>query len=77
MRVKVLVVFDSVIPWTVSLQVPLSMEFSRKEYWRGLPFPFPGILLTQGLNLGLLYCRQILYHLSHQGSQRMRVGGKW
>ena len=28
----------------------------------------PGIFLTQGLNLGLLHCRQICYHLSHQGS---------
>ena len=27
-----------------------------------------GIFLTQELNLGLLHCRQILYHLSHQGS---------
>ena len=27
-----------------------------------------GIFLTQGSNLGLLHCRQILYHLSHQGS---------
>ena len=27
-----------------------------------------GICLTQGSNLGLLHCRQILYHLSHQGS---------
>ena len=62
---EVLVVPNSVIPWTVAHQVPLSMEFSRKEYWRRLPFPFPGIFLTQGLNLGLLHCRQILYHLSH------------
>ena len=30
-----------------------------------------GIFLTQGLNPGLLYCRQILYHLSHQGSPRI------
>ena len=29
-----------------------------------------GIFLTQGLNTGLLHCRQILYHLSHQGSPR-------
>ena len=29
---------------------------------------------TQGLNLGLLHCRQILYHLSHQGSQLWRHG---
>ena len=27
--------------WTVGLQVPLSMEFSRQEYWSGLPFPTP------------------------------------
>ena len=33
--------------------------------WVGLPW---GIFLTQGSNPGLLYCRQILYHLSHQGS---------
>ena len=28
-------------PWTVACQDPLSMEFSRQEYWSGLPFPFP------------------------------------
>ena len=28
-------------PWTVALQVPLSMEFSKQEYWSGLPFPTP------------------------------------
>ena len=31
-------------PWTVALQAPLSMEFSRQEYWSGLPFPFLGAL---------------------------------
>ena len=31
-----------VIPWTVGHQAPLSMEFSRQEYWSGLPFPSPG-----------------------------------
>ena len=29
------------IPWTVALQAPLSMGFSRQEYWSGLPFPSP------------------------------------
>ena len=48
-------------------QVPLSMEFSRQEYWSGLPFPAPGDLP----NLSLLHCRQILYCLSHQGSPRI------
>ena len=28
-------------PWTVALQAPLSMGFSRQEYWSGLPFPSP------------------------------------
>ena len=40
---------------------------SRQEYWSGLPFPLQGILLTQGLNLGLPHCGQIFYPLSHQG----------
>ena len=33
-----------VTPWTVAHQVLLSMEFSREEYWSGLPFPTPGDL---------------------------------
>ena len=31
-------------PWTVDHQAPLSMGFSRQEYWSGLPFPSPGDL---------------------------------
>ena len=31
-------------PWTVACQAPLSREFSRQEYWIGLPFPSPGNL---------------------------------
>ena len=30
-----------VTPWTVAYQVPQSMEFSRQEYWSGMPLPFP------------------------------------
>ena len=66
-------------PWNVACQAPLSMEFSRQEYWSELPFPSPGIkqvspprdqtgIPTQGSNPGLLHCRQILYRLSHQRS---------
>ena len=33
-----------VTPWTVACQTPLYMEFSRQEYWSGLPFPTPGYL---------------------------------
>jgi len=38
-----------VIPWTVGLQVPLFMEFTRQEYWSGLPFPSPGDLPNPGI----------------------------
>ena len=34
-----------VTPWTVAHQTPLSVGFSRQEYWSGLPFPSPGDLL--------------------------------
>ena len=36
-------------PWTVSHQVPLSMGFSRQEYWSGLPLPTPGDLPDPGI----------------------------
>ena len=36
-------------PWTVAHQAPPSMEFSRQEYWSGLPFPSPGYLPNPGI----------------------------
>ena len=36
-------------PWTVALQVPLSMEFPKQDYWSGLPFPSPGDLPSPGI----------------------------
>ena len=36
-------------PWTVAQQAPLSMRFSRQEYWSGLPFPSPGNLPNPGI----------------------------
>ena len=38
-----------VTPWTVAHQVPLSMEFSRQEYWSGLRFPPPGDFPDPGI----------------------------
>ena len=38
-----------VTPWTVDYQAPQSMEFSRQEYWSGLPFPSPGNLPDPGI----------------------------
>ena len=52
---------NSVTTWTVACQALLSMEFSRQEYWRGLPFSSPGVLPNPGIKLGLLHCRKILY----------------
>ena len=40
------------IPWTVAHKAPLSMGFSREEYWSALPFPSPGIFLTPGIEPG-------------------------
>ena len=38
--------------WTVAYQAPLSMGFSRQEYWSGLPFPSPGDLPDSGIEPG-------------------------
>ena len=48
------VVPDSATPWTVARQPSLSMNFSRPEYWSGLPFPIQGIFSTLGSNSHLL-----------------------
>ena len=50
-----------VTPCTVARQAPLSMGFSRQEYWSGLHFLFRGIFWTKELNPSLLHCRQIFY----------------
>ena len=51
--------------WIVACHASQFMEFSRQEYWSGLPFPSPGVFLIQGSNPSLLHCRQLPYHLSH------------
>ena len=40
-----------VTPWIVAHQAPLSMEFSRQEFWSGLPFPSPVDLSKPGIKL--------------------------
>ena len=39
-------------PWTVACKSPLSMGFSRQEYWSGLPFPSPGDIPDPGIKPG-------------------------
>ena len=66
------VVFDSFQPhglWPVKLLCPWG--FSRKNTRVGCHAFLQGIFPTQGLKPGLLHCRQILYHLRHQGSPRI------
>ena len=59
-----------VTPWTVVCQDPLSMEFSRQEYWSGLPcspsvdFPDPRIQVKSPV------LQADIYSLSHQGRPR-------
>ena len=60
--------------WTVACQPPLSMGFSRQEYWSGLSCPPPGHLPNQGINPGLPHCRWILYHLNYQGRPCATLG---
>ena len=62
-------------PWTVAYQAPLSMEFSRQETGVGCHFLLQGILLTQGSNLGLLYCRQMLLPAEPPGKSQNKEGG--
>ena len=41
--------YTFVTPWTVACQAPLSVEFSRQEYWSGLPFPSSGNISNPGI----------------------------
>ena len=40
---------NPLIPWTIACQTPLSMAFSRQEFWSGSPFPTPGDLPDSGI----------------------------
>ena len=53
------------------------MKFSRQEYWSGEDSLLQGIFQIQGSNLGLSHCRQILYHLCHQGLLKMIFKGNF
>ena len=55
--------------WTVAHQAPLSMEFSRQEYWSGLPFPSQGDLPHTGIKPVSPAWQVNSLPLSHQGSQ--------
>ena len=50
-------------PWTVARRTPLSMEFSRQEYWNGLPSPSPGDLPERVTNHPIVLATGDLYVL--------------
>ena len=62
-------------PWNVTHQAYQSTRFCRQEYWSGLPCPSSGNLLDPGIKpRSTSYKpRQILYHLSYQGSPKWRI----
>ena len=57
----------TVTSWTLAHQAPLSMGFSRPEYWSGLPCPSPGDLPNPGIELRSPVL-QADYHLIYQGA---------
>ena len=67
------VVSSSLWPCGLACQAPLSMGFSKQEYWSGLPFLSPENLPNPGIEPGLLHCRQTLYHLSHQRKMPVQI----
>ena len=63
------------IPWTVAHQASLSMEFSRQEYWSGLPFPSPGDLPDPGIEPKFSCIVGKFFHqLSCEGSPILTIG---
>ena len=62
-------------PWTAACQAPLSMGFSRQEYWSGLPCPPPGDLPDPESSVSYISCigRQVLYHYRHLGSSKKPI----
>ena len=57
-----------VTPWTVAHQSPLSMQFSRQEYWNGLPFASAGDLPDPAIKPVSPTLQAGSLPLSHQGS---------
>ena len=62
------VMSDSVTPWTVAHQGPLTTGFSRQEYWSGLPFPSPGDPPDPGIEPASPALAGGFFTTEHQGS---------
>ena len=72
-------VWSFMTPWTVTHQSPLSMGFSRQEYWRGLPCLLPGDLPNPGIEPTSLASPALQANslpLSHGGKPKEGIGTK-
>ena len=68
---------DSATPWAVDLVAPLFMEFSRQEFWSGLPFSTSGNLPNPGIKPVFpvfLHWPEDSLPLSHQEALRILIG---
>ena len=65
--------------WTAALQAPLSMGFSRQQYWSALSCPYPGNLPNPGIESTVSYVshigRRVLYHQHHLTYTLVDLGG--
>ena len=64
-------------PWTVAHQAPLSMGFSRQEYWSGLPFPSPGDVPDPGIEPGFPALQADSLHTELPGKYVIVFYSKW
>ena len=78
-QVQSSVVANSVTPWTVARQAPLSMKVSRQGYWSGLPFHSPGDLPHPGIKprSPALQADSLLSELRHVAVPCMLLPGKF
>ena len=61
-----------VTPWMIDCQAPLSMEFSRPEYWLAYPFFSPGDLPDSGMKPGRpAFQADFCTHLSYHGNPEL------
>ena len=62
------------IPWNAARQAPLSMEFSRQDYWSGLPFSSPGHLPDRGIKPGSVLQE---YYITKKKTEIMPFTATW
>ena len=67
-----------VTPWTAAYQAPPPMEFSRQEYWRGLPLPSLKLCATQRVyhsnKKEAIFIVSEFYNLMHKGQKKISMG---